>query len=237
MPPAERPHATWRWWEGILVYLLILIVSAFATLPIFRVIRSRGLANLSASAVIAVVNVGLLVLWLQAFHPRWRKAMGVPRRIWPEIRAGTGFGALLYPVVVFGVGIVLNLLLQEVTGRSIRSPRQLPAHLSALGVAVSIAYAVVIAPIHEELFFRGILFRSLADRYGFAIGAGGSGLAFGLIHYVPGPWYGSVLLMSVMVFTGVALAWFYQRRGNIVASMVAHATFNVIGLTLILTLR
>jgi CAAX protease family protein len=237
MPPAERPLATWRWWEAILVYLLILIVSAFATVPIFRVIRSRGLANLSASAIIAVVNVGLLALWLQAFHPRWRKVIGFPRRIWPEVRAGTGFGALLYPVVVLGVGIVLNLLLQLITGRSIRSPRQLPAHLSTMGVAVSIAYAVVIAPIHEELFFRGILFRSLADRYGFAIGAGGSGLAFGLIHYVPGPVYGSVLLMGVMVFTGVALAWFYERRGNIVATMVAHATFNVIGLTLILVLR
>jgi membrane protease YdiL (CAAX protease family) len=49
--------------------------------------------------------------------------------------------------------------------------------------------------------------------------------------------YGSLLLMGVMVFTGVALAWFYERRGNIVASMVAHATFNVIGLTLILALR
>jgi len=237
MPPTERPLATWRWWEAILVYLLILIVSAFAALPIFQVIRSRGLANLSASAIIAIVNVGLLVLWLQVFHPRWRRVIGFPRRIWPEVRAGTGFGALLYPVVVFGVGIVLNLLLQLITGRSIRSPRQLPAHLSTAGVAVSIAYAVVIAPIHEELFFRGILFRSLADRYGFAIGAGGSGLAFGLIHYVPGPVYGSVLLMGVMVFTGVALAWFYERRGNIVATMVAHATFNVIGLTLILVLR
>ena len=237
MPPTERPLATWQWWEAILVYLLILIVSAVATLPIFQVIRSRGLANLSASAIIAIVNVGLLVLWLQVFHPQWRRVIGFPRRIWPEVRAGTGFGALLYPVVVFGVGIVLNLLLQLITGRSIRSPRQLPAHLSTAGVAVSIAYAVVIAPIHEELFFRGILFRSLADRYGFAIGAGGSGLAFGLIHYVPGPVYGSVLLMGVMVFTGVALAWFYERRGNIVANMVAHATFNVIGLTLILVLR
>jgi len=237
MPPTERPLATWQWWEAILVYLLILIVSAVATFPIFQVIQSRGLANLSASAIIAIVNVGLLMLWLQVFHPRWRRVIGFPRRIWPEVRAGTGFGALLYPVVVFGVGIVLNLLLQLITGRSIRSPRQLPAHLSTAGVAVSIAYAVVIAPIHEELFFRGILFRSLADRYGFAIGAGGSGLAFGLIHYVPGPVYGSVLLMGVMVFTGVALAWFYERRGNIVANMVAHATFNVIGLTLILVLR
>ena len=50
MPPTERPLATWRWWEAILVYLLILIVSAVATFPIFQVIRSRGLANLSASA-------------------------------------------------------------------------------------------------------------------------------------------------------------------------------------------
>jgi membrane protease YdiL (CAAX protease family) len=237
MPPPERPLATWRWWEAILVYLLILLVSGFAALPIFQVIRSRGLANLSASAVIAVVNVGLLVLWLRMFHPRWREVIGFPRRIWPEVRAGTAFGALLYPVVVLGVGIVLDLLLQLVTGRSIRSPRQLPTHLSTAGVAVSIAYALVIAPIHEELFFRGILFRSLADRYGFAIGAGGSGLAFGLIHYVPGPVFGSVLLMGVMVFTGVALAWFYQRRGNIVASLVAHVTFNVIGLILILVLR
>jgi len=237
MPAPERLHATWRWWEALLVYLLILVVSAFASLPIFRFIRSRGMANLSASAAIALINVALLLLWLQAFHPRWRKVIGFPRRIWPEVRAGTGFGALLYPVMVFGVGIVVSLLLQAITGRSVSSPRQLPAHLSAAGVAISIAYGAVIAPIHEELFFRGILFRSLADRYGFATGAGGSGLAFGLIHYIPGPWYDSVLLMSVIVFTGVALAWFYERRGNIVASMVAHATFNVIGLTLILALR
>ena len=33
------------------------------------------------------------------------------------------------------------------------------------------------------------------------------------------------------------LAWFYERRGNIVANMIAHATFNVIGLTLILLVR
>jgi uncharacterized protein len=233
----ERPRATWRWWEAILVYLLILLVSSIAAVPVFLLIRSRGLANLSASATSAVVTVTLLVWWLQRFHPRWRDVIGVPRRIWPEVGAGAGFGALLYPVIVFGVGIALTVVLELVTGRSIQPPRQLPAHLSGVGVAVSIAYGLVIAPIHEELFFRGILFRSLADRYGFAVGAGGSGVAFGLIHYVPAGFYGSLLLMGVMVFTGVALAWFYERRGNIVANMVAHATFNAIGLTLILSLR
>ncbi len=234
----ERPAATWRWWEAILVYLVIaILLGSLVALPLFLLIRSRGLADLTASAAIAVTNVALLVLWLHRFHPLWRRIIGFPRRVWPEVRAGIAFGVIVYPTIVIGVGILVSLLLEAIAGQDVSAPKQIPAHLSAVGVAVSIAYAVVIAPIHEELFFRGILFRSLRDRYGFGIGAVGSGAAFGLIHYVPGPWYSSLLLVSVMVVTGMALAYLYERRGNIVASVVAHATFNVIGLSFIFALR
>lgn len=234
----ERPAATWRWWEAILVYLVIaILLGSLVALPLFLLIRSRGLADLTASAAIAVTNVALLVLWLHRFHPLWRRIIGFPRRVWPEVRAGIAFGVIVYPTIVIGVGILVSLLLEAIAGQDVSAPKQIPAHLSAVGVAVSIAYAVVIAPIHEELFFRGILFRSLRDRYGFGIGAVGSGAAFGLIHYVPGPWYSSLLLISVMVVTGMALAYLYERRGNIVASVVAHATFNVIGLSFIFALR
>ncbi|MBI2237941.1 MAG: CPBP family intramembrane metalloprotease, partial [Actinobacteria bacterium] len=77
----------------------------------------------------------------------------------------------------------------------------------------------------------------LRDRYGFAAGALGSAIVFGLVHYMPAPWQDTVLLMSVMVFTGLGLAYIYERRGNLVASIVAHATFNVVGLVFILVLR
>jgi membrane protease YdiL (CAAX protease family) len=177
------------------------------------------------------------VLWLSRSHPSWKGVIGFPSSVWPEIRAGIGFGALLYPVIVFGVGLLLVLVLEAVTGGTISQPRQVPAHLSVVGLVVTIVYGVVIAPIHEELFFRGILFRSIRDRHGFAWGALGSAVAFGLIHYLPGAWGGTALLIGVMMFTGFALAWFYERRGNIVANMIAHATFNVIGLTLILIVR
>jgi membrane protease YdiL (CAAX protease family) len=40
-----------------------------------------------------------------------------------------------------------------------------------------------------------------------------------------------------MVFTGIALAWFHDRRDNLLANIVAHMTFNVIGLTLIYAIR
>lgn len=235
--PPQRQRATWRWWEAIGVYVVVMLVSSFVTLPVLLLIHSKGLADLAGSAVVAVVTVALLVAWLSRYHRAWRAVVGFPARVWPEVRAGAAFGALLYPAIVFGVGFVVNLLFSMLSGHQVRAPQQIPSHLSAVGTTVATAYAVVIAPIHEELFFRGILFRSLRDRHGFRIGMVGSGLAFGLIHYIPGPALDSLLLMSVMVFTGMALAYLYERRGNIVANMVAHATFNVIGLVLIFAIR
>ena len=37
-----------------------------------------------------------------------------------------------------------------------------------------------------------------------------------------------------MVFTGIGLAWIYERRGSLVAPMAAHVAFNVVGLVVIL---
>jgi membrane protease YdiL (CAAX protease family) len=43
------------------------------------------------------------------------------------------------------------------------------------------------------------------------------------------------LLQSIMVFTGIALAWIYERFGSLLANIAAHMVFNAIGIALILT--
>jgi membrane protease YdiL (CAAX protease family) len=237
LPVQTAPRSTWRWWEAIGVYLGCWFVASLVSLPIFLVVHPEAVANIVASAVIAIVNVALLLLWLSRRHPGWAGAIGFPSRPLPEIGAGVGFGLILYPAVALGVGVLINVILQEITGRSVTTPEQVPSHLGPFGVVATILYGIVIAPIHEELFFRGILFRSIRDRQGFAAAAWGSGLAFGLVHYIPAPFVDSLLLMSVMVFTGFALAFLYERRGNIVAPIFAHATFNTIGLLAIFLLR
>ncbi len=234
---AARPPASWRWWEAVGIYVLAIVVGTMVTLPILAWVRPLGDAEVIASAAIAVVNVAILLFWLGRLHPGWASAIGFPSRAWPEIRTGIGFGLLLYPGIVFGIGLVLGLLLTGISGQRVTTPDQVPRHLTDVGVVMTVVYAVVIAPIHEELFFRGILFRSLRDRYGFAMGAMWSGVAFGLVHYVPDRFVDSLMLMAVMVFTGFALAFLYERRGNVVASMIAHATFNVIGLVSIAFLK
>lgn len=235
--PDDRPRATWSWWEAVAIYLLAILLGGVATVPFLRLIDDEDLANITSTAAAAIVIVGVLLAWLSTAHPKWRSAMGFPRpgRWWAEVRSGIGFGLLLYPGLVFGVGLALSAILRAVSGEIAEVPEQVPSGLSAVGIVVTSAYAIVIAPMHEELFFRGILFRGVRDRYGLGAGLVASGVGFSLIHYLDGPWQGTVLLMGVMLFNGIALAWFYERRGNVVSNTVAHMAFNVIGLTLILT--
>jgi membrane protease YdiL (CAAX protease family) len=221
------------------VYLGCLFVTSLLAIPIVLAIPNKDDATFVASAVAAIGNILLLLLWLSRAHPGWQEMIGFPTRVWPEIRAGVGFGLLLYPGIAFGIGLVVSLIVSQLSGKPVSPPKQVPSDLTALGTVITVVYAVVIAPIHEELYFRGILFRTLRDRYGFGVGATFSGLAFGLIHYAgaTASLASNLVLMLTMVFTGFALAYLYERRGNIVAPMFAHATFNTIGILLILFLR
>ena len=234
------PRASWSWYEAVGVYVVAFLLAGLATLPILAIMdKDAELTNMVVSVLAALVILGVLVGWLFVYHRGWPSVMRLPERgSWrSEISAGVLFGAVLYPLAVFVVGGLVLVVLSALSDEPVRSPEQVPEQLSAVGIAVTTVYAIVIAPIGEEFFFRGVLFRSLRDRHGFAVGAVGSGIAFGLIHYIPGPAIDALLLMIVMVFTGAALAYIYERRGTIVAPMAAHVTFNVIGLALILGLR
>jgi len=239
-PDAEggRPRSTWKWWEALLVFFLGLILGGLAGVPIILVFKETNAATVAVNIVGELVPGGLLLLWLRTYHPGWTQAIGFPSRsdVPRELGAGFLFGLLLYVVIAFGVGAILTAIFQQASGKTAHTPEQLPS-LSGISILFAVILALVAAPMVEELFFRGCLFRSLRDRHGFPLAGGVSAFCFGLVHYVPGPWQDTLLLMTIMVFTGLGLAWFYDRRGNIVANMAAHATFNLIGLILILSTR
>lgn len=239
--PAKRragPTATWRWWEGIGVYLLAILASALVTAPIVSLVEPRGTGLLLANIAFGLVVIGTLVAWLSRFHPGWKEMVGFPARVGREIAAGAIFGSLLYPVIQWGVGPLLTKLLELFADRAVESPDQLPPNLGGGRLALAAIYVLAAAPAAEELFFRGVLFRALRDRLSPAVGILGSSLAFGAVHYVPSnTGFDSLLLMGAAFFIGVGFAWIYERRRNIVASVSAHAAFNLFGLALILWQR
>jgi membrane protease YdiL (CAAX protease family) len=254
-----RQIVPWRWWEAVLLFLVAnIVIGQFIVGGVVYVVlggtsttdggelgvrallgaflaAGADLPQLAAAAAGAIVGTGLSVLYLNQRYPGWPPTLGRPRKggNLREVGVGTLYGPFLYVAVILFSGLVI-LVLDALVGRSVAPPSQLDAEgLSASGWVVATTYAVVIAPVVEEFFFRGLIFRSIRDRHGFWIGAPISAVLFGSVHYVGGAGADAVVLPIVMTLTGLGLAWIYERRGALAAPIGAHMAFNVIGIALI----
>ena len=241
IPPAparpEPPEVSWRWWEAIIVFIVGSLIGVVLALPGLGV-DSKHLQD-SVLSLASEVGLGSAVIgWLWFMHRRNIKALGFPDRPLREVRAGVLGGLVIYVGGVFVLGTILTLVLQHASSRIVHSPKQVPSHLTGPEIVLFGIAVILCAPIAEELFFRGLIFKSLRVRHGFWFAGPISALLFAAAH-IPGhgAWQNQALLPSVMVFVGFALAYLYERRGNIVANMAAHATFNIIGFIFIVALN
>jgi membrane protease YdiL (CAAX protease family) len=94
-------------------------------------------------------------------------------------------------------------------------------------LAVLIGFGVLtclIAPIAEELFFRGFLFSVLASRIGVLWAALVTGAVFGLIHLPGSPLLG----VAVLVAFGALLCVVYWKTGSLIPCMALHALNNAV---------
>lgn len=136
--------------------------------------------------------------------------------------AGAFFAAL---AVSFAWGAVTQLWepLQQDCGD------QVPADIrnNALLLAMIAVITVSFAPVVEELFFRAFAFPGIARSWGVPAGIIVSGLLFGLAHLGNPELWPSFVQFSAI---GMIFAYAYFRSGNILSSMLAHFTFNVIGI-------
>jgi len=95
-----------------------------------------------------------------------------------------------------------------------------PSHAGAY--AANFIVIAGVAPFAEELLFRGLGY-SLIEPFGRWTAILTIGLAFGLYH-------GLVEALPELALFGCTLAWLRSRTGSVYPGMLAHATFNTIGL-------
>lgn len=236
-----RVLATWKAWQVIVIYLAVAFFVASLIIGIMvATLGDGGDVLIAANILVDLVLLGSLYAFLQRRHPAWRESMGWPRRdrLASEGGIGAAMGLGLYVLANFVVGLALYFAIQAISGEPPGQPEQLPQDLTDAGRVLAAVFAVLVAPVTEEFFFRGCLFRALRDRHGFAAGALGSAALFGLVHIpLEGTLMQTLLLQGVMIFTGFAFAWIYERRGNLLAPIVAHVVFNAIGVVLIFAAR
>lgn len=82
----------------------------------------------------------------------------------------------------------------------------------------------IFAPLAEEFFFRGFLFRVLHERTNLPAAVLVSGIAFGLVHLPSGDWIGTIVLSLF----GMALAGLFFLTSSLLPCIMLHAFHNSI---------
>jgi membrane protease YdiL (CAAX protease family) len=144
---------------------------------------------------------------------------------WSDVGLGAMAAVLVQLVILPGLAYLLRPLLghPEVSGQvqDLVDQSRGPAFL---GLVASVAVG---APLVEELFFRGLLLRSLQRRVPDGAAVALSALAFGLAHGSSLPVDAVVLVVLSLTVFGAALAILAIRTGRLGPGIVAHAVFNL----------
>jgi membrane protease YdiL (CAAX protease family) len=155
----------------------------------------------------------------------WRGAFGFARR---SIGRSIGCGALA-ALLFLPVGALLQWLsLQVLTMLHRPTPVQeaietLQHAHNPVNRALLVVFAVAIAPVAEEMLFRGILYPAI-KRLGFPrVALWSTALLFAAIH-------ASLPIFLALVALAVALTLLYEYTDNLLAPIVAHAIFNAVNL-------
>ncbi|RLG19679.1 hypothetical protein DRN67_02105 [Candidatus Micrarchaeota archaeon] len=169
-----------------------------------------SLRQVFASTAILSVGMTAATFYIYArrrsgFKATLRK-LGITRnKLWSELKYGFLITLAIYAILLVLMPVYNLLGIQDAEG-VVNIIRFVPWFIIIL--------AVVVNPITEELFFRGIL----APRMGII----GSSIIFALFHLA----YGSVVEMINVFWIGLIYAHIYLSRHSLIAPIISHMIIN-----------
>jgi membrane protease YdiL (CAAX protease family) len=208
---------------GILVLNLLLAGIALVTgdalakqgnlLTVFVVIQDLIILVAAALFSVARYHVGWDRLGLRAFH--------APLGCGLSVALLMGSYAVRICYGLFAVALGYRPALQDVLLR---------LDTQGIGLVLTLIAAAVVAPLVEEIFFRGFLYGGLRGRIGVAGAMLVSTLFFTALHF-------SIDQFVPIFFLGLFLAWLYEKTGSLYPGMFLHMANNAISLVLFALLK
>ncbi|MBM7094782.1 CPBP family intramembrane metalloprotease [Bacillus sp. H-16] len=208
---------TKRYWI-ILVTFILVQLSPLVTIPL---LSGTGLADspeaLQGYAILIGFSIGTLIIALLSYSSLKRDGDF-------DLRSKSTIGttitwSVLGIMLAFVAQMVANLIQINLFG--VEPGSENTEHIVNIATAVPLmAIAVAIfAPIMEEIVFRQVIFGALYRRFGFWIGALGSGLLFAVVHVD----FENLLVYLIM---GIVFSYLYVKTKRIIVPIIAHAGIN-----------
>lgn len=242
--PRKEIAAWTATWLDFFAWAFIILCALSITSQFFAPTPSANLDQNAAEAqtlkmgcvrqvVVLLVQIGIYFLRADVSPPPLnRESLKGPQVLAQGLRAFV----MNYPIVfITGLVWVGALQLTQQFAPEVKTPQQIAvtaiSHQTDPGLLVLIiGFAVVLAPINEELLFRAGIYRFLKGKFPVTAALAATSILFALAHVN--------LLQFLPLFTlGWLLARTYERSGHLGVSMVFHALFNLNTIAIVLLTR
>ena len=238
---ARQAELPYRGPSPVLAFLAFVAVTLVIQLLALAPLSALGLdpqsplgttVNLGLQTLVYIGIVALLVVGPGALS--WRE-MGVH-----PFGPGPARDLLLGAVVAVPV-LILTLTLGALLSRFVEvAPSPLPPPGNTTGLLLNLISGALLAPIGEELFFRGFTTTAWARAMGPVPAIVRGAILFALIHglTITAATFSEGLQHAVFSFVallpvGITLGWLFLTRRSLYASIGLHAAFNGIQLVLL----
>ncbi|MGO8719786.1 MAG: lysostaphin resistance A-like protein [Acidobacteriaceae bacterium] len=157
-------------------------------------------------------------------------AVALYRRVWPDgFLAGIHWNfpqvrryAMWLPALGIGLGFAMQL-----ASNYLPIPKELPVDSffqNALDAWMVALFGIFIAPVAEEIAFRGFLYPALRPWTGRILGAILTSIPFAFLHaqqvaHAWGP-------LTMVFLVSLVLVWIRERTGSVACSALVHACYN-----------
>ena len=224
----DSPVTSWSWWLGPLALLAGLTLALFASLLVYIPASILGVHVSSGKTPggIVLIDTALqdaIFVGTAVFLARTAKqavsSLQFGLRPTPFWRA---VGAVVMMLIAFY--IVSVIWAEIVHSKEEKLLEELGTNETTALLIGSAALTCVIAPICEELLFRGFIFTALRNLRGPWLAAVMTGLLFGAVHAFSAP----VEYLLPLAALGFALCLLYRATGSIYPCIAAHAVNNSI---------
>lgn len=181
--------------------------------------RGGGVEDNALAALLAGVpasSVALMgIAWLAARAPqRERLRFGCARMPGREV------GVMAIGVLALSQALEsLVLLLDLGPGPTLEWMSRTVASATPLGLALAVVVVGLLAPVAEELFFRGYMLTRLRSVWSPGPAILMSAIAFGIIH---GEWVHGLLAAIIGIYLGLVT----ERADSVIPAMICHAVNN-----------
>lgn len=195
-------------------------IGVIVTNLLFMLNNSEMVFNIYQSSILAI----LLIWWMRNIEAQSAKEIGFRRIDLKTVGLSIFCGVVIFGCLLLGADFCGRLWSEPINAQPLIVQAENAVSLSEI---VSIYFlSVVVAPISEELMFRGFIYQHSRESLGKIGSMLFTSLLFGVLHF-------DLYRLILLFLAGVGLNILREISDSLYASMIAHSVWNICMLSMV----